>query len=135
MPPFKRNIILNINRYQQSILVPVLLSASMACLMSIVCLIYLLADITETKMIYNIKLTDIQIFIPWIMMGISYLLLFVVFWTYYISNKLVGPFQRVVRELDEVIDGTKTTPIGTRVGDKMFEELLERINKIIERKK
>ena len=135
MPPFKRNIILNINRYQQSILVPVLLSASMACLMSIVCLIYLLADITETKSIYGIQMTDIQQFIPWTMMGISYLLLFVVFWTYYISNKLVGPVQRIIRELDEVLEGKKTTPIGTRAGDKMFEEILERINKIIALKK
>ena len=133
MKLFKRNIILNINRFQRLILIPVLIASSIACIISIICLIYLLADITETKKIGMIRFEDLQLYIPWLMMGISYLLLFVVFWTYYTSNKIVGPHERVIRELDETIAGKRKGPITHRPGDEMFHELLTRINVLIEK--
>lgn len=60
--------------------------------------------------------------------------LFVIIWAHRISNKLVGPFDRVLRELDEVIAQNSKKKITARDGDELANELLKRINVLIERK-
>jgi len=60
-------------------------------------------------------------------------MLLVVFWTYFASNKIVGPYERILRELDAILDGGPKKAIGTRKGDEMFSEILKRINVLIEK--
>ena len=132
---FNRNIILHVNKFQQQILYPVLISCAIACIVTIFCFIFLLAKITDTDVLWNIDIKKFEMLVPWMMMFIAYVLLFIVFWTYHTSNKLVGPYERILRELDEVVAGTRKTPIGTRKGDALFEELLKRINVLIEKLK
>ncbi len=52
--------------------------------------------------------------------------------TYKISHKIIGPFDRIVRELDECIEGKKEGPIVIRKDDK-FQPLVEKINKLLDK--
>jgi len=49
---------------------------------------------------------------------------------YKISHKAVGPFDRIIRELDARIKGTQKGPITVRKGDK-FQPLVNKINKLL----
>jgi len=51
---------------------------------------------------------------------------------YRVTHSLIGPFDRIVRELDERLKNNKKDPITLRKGDK-FLPLVERINKLLER--
>ena len=52
-------------------------------------------------------------------------------WAYAVSNEVVGPFDRIIRELDEVIDGGARQPITVRQRDELAEELLKRVNVLV----
>ena len=47
------------------------------------------------------------------------------------SNSIVGPYERVLRELDDVLSGQKKDHIGTRKNDELFGEMVKRINALI----
>ena len=129
---FSRNVIFHLNKYQALIIYPVLISCLVACNFSLLCLAYFYYP-ENYKIIFNVALKDLKLYIPLFLMGISILLLFVVFWTYYVSNKLVGPYQRIIKELDDIIAGKDVRPLSARKGDEMFEELTKRMNVLIER--
>ncbi len=128
-----RTIMLHVNKLQKCIIYPVLVSCLTACTLTILYLFlfYVLDD--QTANIYNLHRSGLRTVIPWVMMGLSCLLFFVVIWTYKISNKLVGPYERVLKELDDILAGKRKDKIGTRPGDTMFEGLLERINALIDK--
>ena len=132
---FKRNLILHVNKYQKQILYPVFLACAFSSILTIFCFVFILVRMTNARTIGPILMSDLQNFMPWLMLIIAYTILFIVFWTYYISNKIVGPHERILRELDEVIEGKRPGPIATRQGDEMFEQLLKRINALIEKTK
>jgi len=50
---------------------------------------------------------------------------------YIISHKMVGAFGRIIRELDEIIDGRSQRMITCRSGDTLTKALLERVNVLI----
>ena len=74
-----------------------------------------------------------ELAMPWLLVSLAIILVFVSLWTFDISNKLVGPFERILRELDEINEGKKKGPLKAREGDEMFDELLKRINKLLEK--
>lgn len=49
---------------------------------------------------------------------------------YKISHAIVGPFDRIIRDLDDRVAGVKQGPIVLRKGDK-FQPLVDRINKLL----
>ena len=49
-----------------------------------------------------------------------------------ITHRIVGPFDRIVRELDECIEGKRKGPIILRRNDR-FQPLVEKINTLIAR--
>lgn len=55
-----------------------------------------------------------------------------IFWAFSISHQILGPYERVLRELDEIIIGKKVTPLRTRREDFMFAEIVKRINLLVE---
>ncbi len=59
---------------------------------------------------------------------ISILLILII--AHKIAHRIVGPFDRIIRELDERIEGKTNTPITVRDNDK-FLPLVERINKLL----
>lgn len=132
MPQFKRNIIFHTNKYQRRILIPVLGCAFLACNLALMCLAYFYYSENKGK-IFNVSFEQFKFFVPWFVIGASCLLLFFLLWTYYISNKMVGPFHRVIKELDDILETKSKKRIMTRPGDELFEELLKRINTLVDR--
>jgi hypothetical protein len=49
-----------------------------------------------------------------------------------VSHRIVGPFDRIVREMRENLDGQRKGPINLRKADR-FAPLVEQINKMIQR--
>ena len=48
-----------------------------------------------------------------------------------ISHHIVGPFGRIIKELDDIIDGKSTKNITSRPGDDLAKELLKRVNILV----
>ena len=130
MSKFKRNLIPHLNKYQIRIIYPVLVSCLIACISFLLCLAYMYFP-DEHKIFNHFTFGQLKFLIPWLLILISFILIFLVFWTYFMSNKLVGPYDRIVRELDEVLTGKRKGPIQARQGDEMFEGLLKRINSFL----
>jgi len=59
----------------------------------------------------------------------------VIFWTFRISNRHFGSYDRIIDDLDDVLNGTKKWPLETRKGDVIFKKLVKRINVLIEKTK
>ncbi len=125
--PYKRSLLFHINTFQKQLIFPVMLS----CLFSFVCLAYLYRYTDVGSVIYNDQYYFLKMTLPWILISLAFL--FIVLWTYYVTNKIVGPFKRVLREVDDILAGKGKKKIGTRKGDGMFEELVKRINALVER--
>lgn len=60
------------------------------------------------------------------------LTLTILLFAYKITHEIIGPFDRIIKELDEYIDGEKQNCIAIRKTDK-FSPLVERINKLLDR--
>jgi len=56
------------------------------------------------------------------------LFIFALMWAFIVSRSLVGAFGRIIREMDEVIDGRSKKLLGARNDDHLANELLKRIN-------
>lgn len=57
-------------------------------------------------------------------------ILTILFFAYDIAHKIIGPYNRIIEELDERIKGKKEGPIKIRRKDK-FWPLVDRINKLL----
>ncbi|MFH1359949.1 MAG: hypothetical protein ABIJ41_02810 [Candidatus Omnitrophota bacterium] len=60
-------------------------------------------------------------------------LLLGIIWACNLSNKIIGPFERVIREMDEVLSTGNKKHIVVRKGDQLAQEVIKRINTLIER--
>ena len=61
------------------------------------------------------------------------LLFFVLWWAYRVSSQLMGSFERIIREMDECLAGKSRKHIYSRDKDLLSQELLKRINALIDR--
>jgi len=61
-------------------------------------------------------------------------ILLILAFSFKLTHRLVGPFDRIVRELDEFIQGEKSDTIHIRENDK-FRPLVDRINILLKRLK
>lgn len=52
------------------------------------------------------------------------------YWAFYVTEKVVGPVERITRELDERIQGTKTGPIQLRPKDSLIP-MVDKVNEIL----
>lgn len=129
---FNRNIVLNVNKFQKRILYPVLFSCLVACNAIVLCLAYFYFPAGH-EFFFDLTLGDIKPYLPGVLISVSVMLIFIIFWTFYMSNKIVGPYERVLKELDVILTGDKRDGINSRKGDEMFEELLRRINLLIKK--
>ncbi len=118
--PYRRSLLFHINDFQKRLIFPVLLS----CLFSQVCITYLYCYS------YNDQYYFLKMALPWILISLAFL--FIILWTYYVSNKIVGPFERVLWEVDDILAGKGKKKIVARKGDVMFEELVKRINALVD---
>ena len=130
-----RKFILNINNYQKHIIYPILAFCWIAGIMVYLCLEFIVTININPNIakMFSFDTVQIQQAIPYFLMIIIVMLIFIILWAYYKTNKIIGPHDRIIRELDEIIVGKRKGPLTVRQGDDMFGELLERINTIIEK--
>ncbi len=142
----KRLLFVNVNKYQQQILFPALIICLVACAGVFYTLYYINYVDKNLAVVCHIDVTqlskDIPWFmqmhsfnkvVPWILFGMTTVLLIVICWMFFVSNKILGPSNRILKELDDILSGKRQDPIGTRQGDEFFEELLKRINALIQK--
>ena len=129
---FNRKLFLNTNKFQKRLILPIIIACLIAGTMTILCLEYYLATLTSTGIIvfgYNIR--TLEFGIPFLLGSVGLILAFIIFWVFYTSNKILGPYTRIIREMDDMISGKKQDAFSTRQGDEMFEEILRRVNKLL----
>lgn len=130
-----RRLLLHTNKYQRRLIIPIISVSLFAMFLTFLCLEFYLAKLTNTGvMILNVDITQLKLLIPASLIGVSATLLFIIFWIFYVSNLMIGPYDRIVRELDEIIEGKRKGPLHLRNKDDMFAGLLRRINILIEKK-
>ena len=127
-----RSILLHVNKFQKLIIFPILLFCAIAAIMVYLTLEYNIRVSINPKetTILSIDAAQYKEALPYMIISIAAMLICIVGWTYYISNRIVGPHNRIIRELDEIIEGKHKGPIRVRKDDKMFAELVSRINKL-----
>ncbi len=70
----------------------------------------------------------------WLYLALAACFLAVMASTYVASRHVLGPFDRLLREMDEMLDGRRERkPLTVRPKDDLAKELLKRVNKLIER--
>ncbi len=85
--------------------------------------IYTASDVTSIKFVSE-----------WAFALLSVLLLYLgcgFLWAYAVSNNVVGPFDRIIQELDKVIDEGARHTITVRERDKLAQDLLKRVNVLV----
>ncbi|MBF0478302.1 MAG: hypothetical protein HQL26_02355 [Candidatus Omnitrophica bacterium] len=126
-----RKVLFNVNKYQQILFYPTILVFMIGCMMAWLCLMYFML----TDYLANPGLGQIHRLIPYMLVILAAALILVIIWQSKLSNRVVGAFGRVVREMDEVIEGKRPGPIMVRERDEMFYEIVKRVNLLIDKKK
>ncbi len=142
----KRLLFVNVNKYQQQILLPALIICLVSCIGVFYTLYYInyvdknlsvLCQIDVVRLSKDvpwfIQLHSFNKVVPWILFLMTTVLLAIICWMFYVSNRILGPSNRILQELDDILSGKRQDPLGTRQGDDLFEELLKRINALIQR--
>ncbi len=130
----RKFISFNPNRFQKPLINFLLFPCTITFAVLFVYIGFLYYDVTS-KM-YSLRLSNpllIDQRILSIIIILWVLLFFVLYWAYRVSSQLVGAFDRILRELDEYLDGKGKKHIHSRKNDKLADELLKRINALIDR--
>ena len=130
---YKRKLIGNTNKYQHQIVLATFILPLTYCLVIYFLILLMENDLTRV-LTSNAATPNAALIYRW--MGVLTLcliaLLFALLaWSYVLSKRIVGPFGRIIRELDEVLEGKRKTPIKARPKDILANELLERVNVLI----
>ncbi len=126
---FKRKLFCVTNHFQRWFLYPIIISFFIGCAVAWLSLVYFYVMNMPTSYAVFERFKQA---IPLFLVVFCFLMFCVMLWTCYVSNKIFGPYQRIIRELDEVLQKKRKGPLTVRQGDKMFEELLKRINVLIQ---
>jgi len=131
----RRKKILNTNKYQRQIISVAFLPTMVITFFMSFMIIYVYNQLINA-ILQGSEVTVVELANQW--MSIALFSLFSVFlllmiWVYYVSRHLVGAFERILRELDDVIDRKRSTPIRARGKDDLANDLLKRINVLIQR--
>lgn len=126
-----RNLFLRVNRFQLSIILCIT-SLGLACLvLMILFLSYLYAD--ANNFIHTFPFATIKICILVAFPITAILILIVCIYAYYMTNKMFGPYERVVKELRDIEQTGQKRELHVRGGDDMFQDLIDQINALIRR--
>ena len=122
-----------INKYQWPILIVTIVpSVAIICLAMLLIKLFYLSLI---DMLLQHSIVDSLVFVKQRCSGIFISLLvalgLIIAFGLTVSMNLVGAFERVLRELDEVIEGKRKSGINVRKNDGLAKELLDRVNTII----
>ncbi len=128
---FKRNIFRHVNKFQARVLFYILALGVCALGMMVLFLAYLYAD--QNSLFYTIPSVTIKSAILIALPVTALAIVISCLYAFYLTNKILGPYERIIRELDEVLATNDRREVTVRCGDEMFSELLKRINALITR--
>ena len=142
----QRKLLNPTNPFQNRIIISVMIPAVIACIMCLAMLCYVYYVAQHLALYSRADASWPDMFMPWfldvsqflrmapgMLLIITGLMLGAAIWSYYFSNQLVGPYNRIIRELDDVVSGKSKKPIILRKDDDMFAELFKRVNQLIEK--
>ena len=70
----------------------------------------------------------------WMFVALAACMLAVVTWAYPASRNVLGAIDRLLREMDEMLDGRRERkPLSVRAKDTLAHELVKRVNKLLEK--
>lgn len=130
----RRNRFLNVNKYQRSIILAGFVPMAVLCV-SLVILLKTLHSEAIIYVLYGTKNEMVQFldqFGFWILLLSWSIFLISMVWLFCLSSYLAGPFERILRELDLVIEQKKSKRITARKKDFLANDLLKRINILLE---
>jgi len=132
---FSRNVLTRVNKFQKRFLLPVLIPCITLSLIALFCLTYFcyLADQATASPYYDWDRSLSIVAVPWFLFTFSILVFIVALWACSISNKIVGPYNRMIVELDRVIEGKGEKKIKVRKDDEMYDEIIKRVNILLDK--
>ncbi|MCK5012461.1 MAG: hypothetical protein KAS66_01455 [Candidatus Omnitrophica bacterium] len=125
----KRKSIFHVNKFQKTLFFPAVFAFIIGCSVAWLSIVYSLIG----NYLSGPGLESFQGIIPAILAFATVLMIALVFWTLNVTTHYFGAYERIIQELDEILAGQGRGPVKTRCGDVIFEELLKRINSLIER--
>ena len=132
---FKRSWNLKANKYQREIILVSFLPAFIIVAIVAAFLAFFFNELIQVTM-HGTRASIVATVVEWrghIMTIFAAFLIMHLIFSFIVSSNLVGAFERIIRELDQVIKGEKSAPITARTKDTLANELLSRINKLIEK--
>lgn len=132
MSDVKRQLFLRVNRFQRPI-INVVIAASCVTVVLGLCVFYLYFDTTNAIISPNREIPALKIVVLLILLALPIVFYLIIVSAYKVSNKLLGPFERIISELDTLIEKREKRHLSTRKGDELAEELLKRVNTLIDR--
>ena len=127
------------NKLHREIFLTVLAAALLPCFIVTIALYYLIFNVMSGQLgipeaiAYNIIPAARKVSLYLILAAPASVFVILIL-AYKITYRLIGPFDRIVRELDECVKGKKLDHIVIRKKDK-FQPLVNNINKLIDKRK
>ena len=129
MRKFNRTTIFHVNKNQRVFFYPVIVAFFLGCIVAWLSLTYFLIG----EYLVEPDFDQLQKAIPVLLAAAMISMFAVIFWTFRISNRYFGSYDRVIGALDDVLSGASKGPIAIRKGDVTFEKLLKRVNTLIKK--
>jgi hypothetical protein len=123
------------NKMHRDIFMLILLASLFPAIIVTVCLYFLIFNITASQfgipeaIAYNILPAARKVTVILLCTAPPSIMLIIIF-AFRITHDIIGPFDRIVQELDQRIEGKKQGGISVRKADK-FWPLVSRINKLL----
>ncbi|MEK6732009.1 MAG: hypothetical protein AABY55_00100 [Candidatus Omnitrophota bacterium] len=127
------------NKLHREIFLTVLAAALLPCFIVTIALYYLIFNVMSGQLgipeaiAYNIIPAARKVSLYLILAAPASVCIILIL-AYRITYRIIGPFDRIVRELDECVKGKKLDHIVIRKKDK-FQPLVNSINKLIDKRK
>lgn len=128
-----RRSIFRTNKFQRPILNLIVTLGMLMLAMMVTCIAFLYYDIATAIYYPERSVAAVKGAVILSLMVLPLILFLGIFWAYSLSNRLIGPFERIIRELDDVISQNKKRHISARPGDELASEVLKRVNTLIDR--
>ena len=130
---YKRQILFRTNQFQRPIINVVIASALVTIIVITLCISYVYNGMVDEIMNPTTNVPTEELLILIVLMCMPVIFSSIVLWTYRITNEMVGAFERLLRELDQIITSKKKEHLVVRKRDVLAGELIKRINILIDR--
>lgn len=128
-----RNVFLTANKHQDKIVLMCFIP-SLLIFLAFIALVFI-GNPMVTKAIFHSSIPSmtnlIYMFTAAIVFILCLILVLSIMLSFVISHHIVGPFGRIIKELDDIVEGKSKRLITSRPGDDLAEDLLKRVNVLV----